>query len=135
MDSDRKIQVVNDLLERIASNGELDLCETILSESFEFHGTTVSVNGREQFKELLRSVRLAWQDFRVDQQTHSITAHTMTSEITISGIHSAPYLGIPATHKPFRVRGQFVFRFRGDRISEMTSNLDTASLLNQLGIQ
>lgn len=51
-----------------------------------------------------------------------------------AGTHSAPYLGIPATHKHVIARGMTISRFSDGRIVEDWTSWDKASVLDSLGI-
>ena len=52
---------------------------------------------------------------------------------TMSGVHIGPYLGLPATARPFRVDGENIFRIADGQIVERWSFLDIPVLLAPIG--
>jgi len=52
---------------------------------------------------------------------------------TMSGVHGADFMGVPATGKAYALEGITILRFRGDRVVERWSSADFLGLLTQLG--
>lgn len=57
----------------------------------------------------------------------------VTCRFVVSGSHEGPFQGLPPTHKPFRLPGITVLRFRDGRCIERWSQADFLSLMQQLG--
>jgi steroid delta-isomerase-like uncharacterized protein len=57
----------------------------------------------------------------------------MTAEWTLSGTHEGDVPGLPATHKPFSVRGANLFELTGDKIRHNRDFWDVATVMRQLG--
>jgi len=51
----------------------------------------------------------------------------------MSGIHRGPFLGVPATGRPYSLGGITMMRFAGDRVIERWSSADMLGLLVQVG--
>lgn len=51
----------------------------------------------------------------------------------LTGEHKGPFLGIPATGRPFLLNGQTIMRFEDGRVVERWTTGDLLGLLTQLG--
>lgn len=52
---------------------------------------------------------------------------------TMSGVHNGPFMGVPATGKPYVLPGITIMRFAGDRVIERWSSADMLGVLIQIG--
>lgn len=52
---------------------------------------------------------------------------------TMSGVHKGPFLGVPATGKPYMLPGITIMRFGGNTVIERWSNADMLGVLVQIG--
>lgn len=80
------------------------------------------------------SFHSAFPDIRVE--VHEIIAERdlVTVRATWSGTHQGLYMGFPATHKEFKLKGMVMWRVRDGRIVERWGCLDRLSLMQQLGL-
>ncbi len=53
---------------------------------------------------------------------------------TCKGIQKGTFMDIPATGKNFTIHGISIYRFKGDKISEISQSWDRLGLLEQLGV-
>ena len=63
-----------------------------------------------------------------------VTDSHYTKQWVMAGIHSGDIPGLPATGKPFRIRGCGVGRVDDDKIVELTEYWNMAAFLMQVGI-
>lgn len=94
--------------------------------------------GKVEIKELFRATLAFAPDFRVTLRSLTIARDTATTEWVIEGTQSAPAsVGsageVPATGRPFRLRGASILVFRDHRIARVTDYYDMATFLRQLG--
>jgi predicted ester cyclase len=52
---------------------------------------------------------------------------------TMRGVHRGPFLGVPATGRPYSIGGITMMRFAGNRVIERSSSADMLGLLVQIG--
>ncbi|TMJ02011.1 MAG: ester cyclase [Alphaproteobacteria bacterium] len=66
---------------------------------------------------------------------HLLTENDCVATRTVtSGVHTAPFLGHPATRRAFSAGGSDFLRIEHGRIAEVWSVFDTFGMLRQLGI-
>ena len=53
---------------------------------------------------------------------------------TLRGVHTAPFMGIPATGKTLAVPGLIVYRISGGKIVEHWMQIDNGLMMQQLGV-
>ena len=70
--------------------------------------------------------RLVFHDVMTDKNRYSC-------RFTMSGTHRGPFMGIPATGKPYALAGITIMRFAGERVVERWSSADMLGLMIQLG--
>jgi hypothetical protein len=51
----------------------------------------------------------------------------------MSGIHRGPFLGVPATNKPYVLPGITIMHFKGGNVIERWSTADMLGVLVQIG--
>src|SRR5262245_35367000 len=76
----------------------------------------------------------AFPDIQFDATASVVGAERGALEWTMTGTHRGDMPGLPATGKPFRVRGATVFEIAGGKISGVHDYWDSATLLRQLGL-
>ena len=52
---------------------------------------------------------------------------------TMAGVHKGPFMGVPATGKPYVLPGITIMRFSGDTVLERWSSADMLGVLVQIG--
>ena len=52
---------------------------------------------------------------------------------TMSGTHRGPFMGVPATGRPYSIGGITIMRFSGERVIERWSSADMLGLMIQIG--
>jgi len=78
--------------------------------------------------------RAAFPDIHwVTDETISAGEKVVT-RFTWTGTHRGPFLGIPPTSKPVRVKGVVIDRIVSDRMTDSRILMDTLGLMQQLGV-
>ncbi len=57
----------------------------------------------------------------------------MAFSFVMSGHHRGPFMGLPATGRPYVLNGITILRFRGDQVAERWASADMLGLLIQIG--
>ena len=90
--------------------------------------------GRDAVLAYHRNQRTAFPDQRHENvRLHFGDDDTVVAEFDLLGTNTGPFMGMPATHRAFRIAVIAVFMFDGDRITNERVYLDSASLLRQIG--
>jgi len=71
--------------------------------------------------------------------THTVneafgTADRVAVRFTLTGTQQAPFLGIPATHKPISVTANVLMHISNGTVTKLLGSFDEAGLLRQLGV-
>jgi steroid delta-isomerase-like uncharacterized protein len=75
-----------------------------------------------------------WAELRIETTNLLVVEDSYTKEWVMTGVHQGDVPGLPATGKPFRIRGCGVGRIRDGRIAEVTEYWNMAEFLIQVGI-
>lgn len=73
-------------------------------------------------------------DVKVEVTSRFSAGDMAAAEWEMSGTHNGDLPGMPATGKPFSLRGVSVFEMRGDSISRCSDYWDLATFKRQLGL-
>lgn len=90
--------------------------------------------GREDIKAGFNVNHAAVPDFKVELTEVFSTGSMVACEWVMSGTQTGDYPGIPATGKPFSVRGASIVQVRDGKIIHWTDYYDGFSFLRQLGV-
>jgi steroid delta-isomerase-like uncharacterized protein len=91
--------------------------------------------GRSAVEQYYRDMLTALPDLRIDVEDRVVTDDAVVLQVLISGTHSGPWRGLPATGRPvqFPLCGIFRFTANGMLASERIY-YDRAGVLHQVGI-
>ena len=70
--------------------------------------------------------RLVFHEIMTDGDLYSC-------RFTMSGTHRGPFMGVPATGRPYSLGGITIMRFSGERVIERWSSADMLGLMIQIG--
>ena len=91
-------------------------------------------DGVEGFKGAILMMRGGVPDLAITIDSLVADGDLVSTRWTGTGTHSGALMGIPATGKVVTVSGIDICRIDGDRIVEYWQELDTLSMLQQLGV-
>jgi steroid delta-isomerase-like uncharacterized protein len=94
----------------------------------------ITNRGKEELRAFGQQVFNAFPDFKIELTTRVVSPDWAMLEWTMSGTHQGDLPGMPATGKPFSVRGATTLELDGGRISRNSDYWDMATLLTQLGL-
>jgi steroid delta-isomerase-like uncharacterized protein len=119
----------------VMSEGKVDvideLCAQDLVDHDPFPGTSADIKG---LKESVGILRAGFPDAKVSADDIIVEGDKLAVRSTLRGTHDGDFLGIPATGKKVEVPGYDIVRFENDKAAEHWGVIDTAALMEQLGV-
>jgi steroid delta-isomerase-like uncharacterized protein len=91
------------------------------------------IQGKDNLRDYLKSSFAAISDLKADLTSVFCSGNQLCEEYILSGKHTGDLMGISATGKSFSYRTVAVKTLTGDKISQVSSYSDSASLMRQLG--
>jgi steroid delta-isomerase-like uncharacterized protein len=93
------------------------------------------LHGRKEVEQFVEQFDQTFSsDYRFTLVTEFVTDSTMTLEWTLSGTHDRASAALPATGKPFHVRGATIARLSNGKITYYRYYGDMADFLRQIGL-
>lgn len=93
------------------------------------------VEGRDAIRDDIRDGLLAtWGQVHVETLDVVLAEGVFVKEWVMTGVHTGDAPGLPATGRPFRIRGVGVGRMREGRVGELTEYWNMAEFLGQVGL-
>lgn len=119
--------------EALWNRWDLALAEELIAESVVFRGSLgTSVQGREGFKEYMRTVRRAFPDFHNRIEELIAENDRVAARLTYTGTHQGEVLGIAPTGRRVSYAGVALFRVVDNRIAEGWVLGDVHGLIQQI---
>jgi len=100
-----------------------------------YHGTSMEMNGIEEYKQVYSSFLSAFHDTHVTFEDLIAESDKVMSRITIRGTHKGELEGIPPTGKTFTSSFFTVFRLVDGKIVEEWEVFDELGMMMQLGME
>jgi steroid delta-isomerase-like uncharacterized protein len=97
-------------------------------------GNGTRLEGRDAFRDDAVNLLAMWSELHFDTTQVLVTGDAFTKLWVMTGVHTGDVPGLPATGKPFRIRGCGVGRVHDGQIAEVTEYWNMAEFLTQVGI-
>jgi steroid delta-isomerase-like uncharacterized protein len=125
--------IVARFIEEVINQGQLNTADEIVAEDFiELDPLPGQRQGREGLKEIIAMLRTAFPDIHwVTEETISAGEKVVT-RFTWTGSHRGPFLGVPPSSKPVRVKGVVFDRVVSGKMTESRILMDTFGPMQQL---
>src|SRR5512135_3358553 len=91
------------------------------------------MSGLAGAEQLLGLFRTAFSNLKVQIEDSIEAGDKVAARIRMTGTHTGPLMGVPATGKPISVLGTGIFRVVDGKLAENWVNLDALSLMQQIG--
>jgi steroid delta-isomerase-like uncharacterized protein len=101
---------------------------------YEDVATGAIVHGKTELAQFYQQGRSAFPDFKIEVTSSFGTSHRAGAEWIASGTHRGDLPELPATNKPFSLRGASIFELLDNRVKRCSDYSDMAALLRQLGV-
>lgn len=121
------------VFERILGEGKIDLFQTMYSGDFANHGLYTNSTVKDEV-EGTNGFRTLAPDLKVTVTQTIAEGDFVQVTYVASGTNTGSAMGLPATGKPFMMRGMSIFRIRDGKITDEWSVLDQYQVLKDLGL-
>jgi steroid delta-isomerase-like uncharacterized protein len=91
-------------------------------------------HGKTEIANFYTLVFAAFPDFKMELTAHFVAGAWAGAEWLMTGTHQGDLPGLPATQKPFSIRGASVFELHSTRFRRCSDYWDMATLLKQIGV-
>ena len=109
------------------------VADELISESIRFRGSLgMTVNGRDGFKEYMRTVQRAFPDFHNKIEELIAEDDKVVARLTYSGTHRGELFGIAPTDRRVAYCGIAIFRVSEGSVAEGYVLGDTRAIVKQL---
>ena len=100
-----------------------------------YHGTSMEMNGIEEYKQVYNSYLLAIHDTRLEINKLIAEGDLVMSNIKMRGIHKGELDGLPPTGNEISVSLFTIFRLVDGKIAEEWEIMDELGMMTQLGME
>lgn len=125
-------------VEAVWNRGDLAYVDGAYSSGYLHHDSHLpAVRTREDFKRWVAASHKAFPDFHVTHEDLIAEHDRVMCRLILQGTHAGPFglhTPISATGKPFTVSGVVIFRVVEGNIVEDWYQIDTLSIMQQLGL-
>jgi len=129
---------IRELNQAAFNEGNLDVIDEGYTEDMVMHNVPLGVDyeGREAFKEWVKSFREAYPDFHVEIEDVVIGDEKVVTQYVATGTHEGPLPGldIEPTNKTVTFQGVTVHRMVDGKATEAWWYYDQLGVLTQLGV-
>jgi len=126
-------QIARQYPEEVATKGNLDHLEDLLTDDYVEHGPFgEDVQGRDADVEKLREFLNAFENFEATVKDAVTEGDTVAMRVTLRGTHEGPFQGIEPTGNSIEVQNMVFTRVEDGKIAERWLQLDTLGLMEQL---
>lgn len=129
------VVVLNRYYDEVWNGGDLSVLDEVVSHELVAHDPAIGDFGFEQLKELARTFRVGFPDFRVTTEDVVAQGDGIALRFRSEGTFAGPFMGAAPTGVRVSYVGLVMYRFARCRIVEIWMGWDPASLLRQVGAQ
>jgi steroid delta-isomerase-like uncharacterized protein len=135
MPADDNKAIARHLLAEMFTAGNLSLIDERYAAGFILHNPAypAEVRGPEGMKRLVASFRTAFPDLDLRIEDQIAEGSLVVTRWTAQGTHLGDLMGVAPTGRPATFTGIDIQRFANGQVMEAWSEMDTLSLLRQIG--
>ena len=134
MSEEQNKQVFRQLIEEGFSQGKLEVLNDVFAPNFVEHQDGFVPPNVEGVKGAIVSLRTAAPDLKLTIEEIIASGEKTWARITGRGTHRGPFMGRPATGRPFAITVIDICRFENGKIVEHWGVADRLSMMAQLGL-
>jgi hypothetical protein len=120
------------------NRGDLTGYLSLYDEKIRLHGYSPEPMGKAAVRSFYESITAALGES--EREPPRLVFHEVMTDgdlyscrFTMSGVHRGPFMGVPASGKPYTIDGITIMRFAGERVMERWSRADMLGLMIQIG--
>lgn len=126
--------VVRRLIEEVINGQDYGRLSDLLHEEYVFRAPGEELSGACALQALFTGYRKAFPDLHVRIDDMFASHDRVATTFTLTGTHTGPFMGLPATGRAVTVDGIVLSRVQEGRIVDEWELIDVAGLMEQLGI-
>ena len=134
MSEEQNKQVFRRLIEEGFSQGKLEVLDDVFAPNFIEHQDGFVPPNVEGVKGAIVSLRTAAPDLKLTIEEIIASGEKTWARITGRGTHRGPFMGRPATGRPFAITVIDICRFENGKIVEHWGVADRLAMMAQLGL-
>lgn len=117
------------------NQGKTEVIDELLADSFvEHEAIPGAAQGKQAVKDYFVMFRQAFPDLKFTVNDMVSSGNKVWTLLTITGTHSGPFMGMPATGKKIDVKCVDIVRFENGQAVEHWGVTDTGAMMQQLGM-
>jgi steroid delta-isomerase-like uncharacterized protein len=125
--------IVRRLYGEVFETGQLDVADALVASDCRDLADPQDRRGPGRVKEVASMLRAAFSDLHWEILDLIAESDRVVMHSTLSGTHSGPFMGMPATGKAFAdVHHVYIFRLRHGKITEYRAVRDDVAQMRQL---
>jgi len=109
--------------------------DELLTPDVVYHGTSMSMNGREEYKQVYDVFRSALHDTHLEIDDLIAEGDKVMSRVSLRCVHGGELEGLPPTGKKIALDAFTVFRLVDGRIAEEWEIIDELGMMQQIGME
>jgi steroid delta-isomerase-like uncharacterized protein len=133
--SEQNKAIMRRIYDEIWNEGKLEAIDEIFSPDYVAHFLPPGMPpGRDGFRQFVTMYRGAFPDVHAEVRDQVAEGDKVVTRFTLSGTHSGPFMGIPATRNSVKMTAVVITRFQNGRNVEGWAEQDRLGLMQQLGV-
>lgn len=113
----------------------LEILDELQTPDVAYHGTSMTMNGIEEYKQVFKGYLSALQDSSVEINSLIAEGDKVVSHVSMSVVHTGELDGIPPTGNEVKVSAYTIFRLVDGKIAEEWEIMDELGMMMQLGLE
>ena len=113
----------------------LEILDELQTPDVVYHGTSMEMNGIEEYKQVFNSYLTAIHDSHVEIKKLIADGNLVMSYATIDGVNKGELDGLPPTGNKISTSLFTIFRLVDGKIAEEWEIMDELGLMSQLGLE
>jgi predicted ester cyclase len=115
------------------NKGDLDSYMLMYDPNVVIHGLPGVEAGIESAKKFYQGFHRSFPDTQILIEDLFTRADKLACRFTVSGTHTAEFMGIPATNRSIKINGITILKFLAGECTERWNQADFLGILQQLG--
>jgi steroid delta-isomerase-like uncharacterized protein len=126
--------LIREIIEEVWNKGDLAAVDRYFAPDYVDHTPFPGQGpGPEGYRQVVTAIRDAFPDLHLTLEDILGEGDKVAFRYTMGGTHQGDFMGIPPTGNPFSVGGMIIARIAEGKAVERWANLNTLSLMQQLG--
>ena len=125
--------LVRRFIDEIFLEGRPEAVDELLADDFVPHTWGATGGGKAELMAAIERVSAGLSDTRITIEDMIAEGDTVAVRLTSHAVQSGPFMGLPASGKPYTIGEIHIFRIRDGRVAEHWHEADFLGMMHQLG--